>query len=804
LRRVGAWFRPLPFVVAALVLTLASADCAAQALQNFRDGISGILGRPGGIASHDAFEETRTNIKKATETAPLIAPLWDVPLAGETTDILVAYDAGRILVGTVDVSSGLGVPEHGPVRMVDAASGKPLWSSERVSFPEGRYSVLALQPAVVLLGSDAKGGVLLALDGDSGAKRWELRVQAPYRVETSLAGDRLYLYTTEGRRGLLRAIALPGGSAQWTAQLEAESGAPEIQQHEGDLYLVARSAARISAADGSVLWATRHPILGSANAGATPVEQGVVLWNENALALLRHGDGRPVWEAAAVEGKARLVSPVGPRLLRLVLSSGAGDALQAVELASGRVLWKRDLGATVVSPVVGALDLALCVTDDAVLGLRIADGAEQFRTNLPAAVVERYGVPYKPSLDARTLGDMLSIRGQRLLVAREGNGIAALDLPSGRLLWSQGARSDWYATPSRILAIQNEVELRGAFEPSVQQLPAHVSPSQAGQALRSAQADYQDRSRRAHSVRADSRSSGSERAEANRAASFAARRQEVAQQMAMASAGFEGAAATLQFGSALIGGMERVMRQQAYRGMMSRARMETDGAYQMRQASIQGGYYLQPFRLMDAARGVMIVDIETGARSDLVFGALNAPLTSFGIDNQAFAIDPETLRLLTPGVGMNPARHEEIVKWKWRMPKVSLLAYDLRTLKFEKENWYSSWLDLNTLRPGTAPKPLFAIPEDNLTLMILYRQADRVRKALAAGVDPNKQDPTYKTTALHTAAGFNNKEIVQILLEHGADPTIQDRAGKTPGETAFDPEIKQILQRAAAERAARK
>jgi ankyrin repeat protein len=58
-----------------------------------------------------------------------------------------------------------------------------------------------------------------------------------------------------------------------------------------------------------------------------------------------------------------------------------------------------------------------------------------------------------------------------------------------------------------------------------------------------------------------------------------------------------------------------------------------------------------------------------------------------------------------------------------------------------------------------------------------------VKLLLEHGADPNIQD-RYGWTSLHEAAirGFVN--VVKLLLEYGADPTVKDKDGRTPLDLA--------------------
>ncbi len=59
----------------------------------------------------------------------------------------------------------------------------------------------------------------------------------------------------------------------------------------------------------------------------------------------------------------------------------------------------------------------------------------------------------------------------------------------------------------------------------------------------------------------------------------------------------------------------------------------------------------------------------------------------------------------------------------------------------------------------------------------------RIKRALQAGLDPNEKTATYGT-ALHAAAQAGQLDAARLLVEHGADPTLRDNQGRTPGELA--------------------
>lgn len=72
--------------------------------------------------------------------------------------------------------------------------------------------------------------------------------------------------------------------------------------------------------------------------------------------------------------------------------------------------------------------------------------------------------------------------------------------------------------------------------------------------------------------------------------------------------------------------------------------------------------------------------------------------------------------------------------------------------------------------------------ERGRTALHLASKAGIVERLLLAGADVNIQDADKKTP-LHSAIGY--PEIVRLLLEHGADPTVRNKQGLTPADIAL-------------------
>jgi len=96
-------------------------------------------------------------------------------------------------------------------------------------------------------------------------------------------------------------------------------------------------------------------------------------------------------------------------------------------------------------------------------------------------------------------------------------------------------------------------------------------------------------------------------------------------------------------------------------------------------------------------------------------------------------------------------------------------------------------VDPNVRKDDKGATPLHAAAE--------YGYSEIVKVLLEHGAAPNIRDK-YGDTPLHYAAVFGNSKVVKVLLEHGVDPNIRDKYGATPLHyaAAFDyPKIVELL-----------
>ena len=63
-------------------------------------------------------------------------------------------------------------------------------------------------------------------------------------------------------------------------------------------------------------------------------------------------------------------------------------------------------------------------------------------------------------------------------------------------------------------------------------------------------------------------------------------------------------------------------------------------------------------------------------------------------------------------------------------------------------------------------------------------RTDVIQVLLERGADLDKQTGVYRRTALHQAAEYNSTDVIEVLLKHGASTTIEDHHGNTPIDLA--------------------
>ena len=238
----------------------------------------------------------------------------------------------------------------------------------------------------VLYAADYKG-LLMALDADSGRKRWEIKTELPFTGGPGVS-DNLLLMGTEN--GEVFAFDASTGTQLWSATVTSEVlAAPS----ESDGVVVVRCIdGRVFGLDvdtGQRIWVYDHnvPLLTLRGNAPLLLRAGVVFvgYDGGQVVALNLEDGTLMWEQTLVttEGRTELerLSDIDGQLVFIasdLLVSSYKSRLASLAADSGRLLWFKDISsATGVS--VDRVNLTLSDKEGNVWLLDRRNGAETWK-----------------------------------------------------------------------------------------------------------------------------------------------------------------------------------------------------------------------------------------------------------------------------------------------------------------------------------------------------------------------------------------------------------------------------------------
>jgi len=645
----------------------------------------------GETASRDAFTEVS---QKAPQFAASAGPVaFEMPVEYESADFIEFLDERRFVVGSVAVGSKLGIPRHGPVFAYDARSGKELWQTARESRPDGSYRLVATEPRLVLVGDDERSGDVGALDPVTGRRLWLQRTGSGAIVQP--AGD-LILVLNDGAGGL---TAYDGatGARRWQRAVDGARATDRTVRLAVAGAVAVVIGARVLAFDlatGTPRWQAEHEVFG-ADTATFAVPDRLGLWSARGTLAVDGSTGVVRWSRLEPRKGVKGVYGADGAVLR-VLADSAGDVVEALETADGRLRWTAPVEAAVVSPVVVAGGRCHLTTSERALGFDMGRGRRTMAAALPPNFVAR--APQQ----ARLLGvpDVLVIRGDRLVVWRDLAGICSVGLTDGTVAWQQPPYrrygDTWIAEYSADEAAGVQATCSGLSPTSVPSgglIP--LSKPGPNPFLTAAERRHAD-------VMANRRSDSLDKSIATGG---------VMNAQGIASS-FARAQAAVDFGASMIAAaqaMRRANQMRAQEGLRQRFQMLGRAMMRRRTEALQGRFFLDPFLARGAGRGLTLVDLDGGERADFLYAPLVVPLLDFSVDLLCFALAPDGSRLVTVGLGFDPARYEPMTKWRWRLPRLMLTAFDVARVRFTTDN--VTFARLEEANPFTAvPVPVPAAP----------------------------------------------------------------------------------------------
>jgi len=223
-----------------------------------------------------------------------------------------------------------------------------------------------------------------------------------------------------------------------------------------------------------------------------------------------------------------------------------------------------------------------------------------------------------------------------------------------------------------------------------------------------------------------------------------------------------------------VGAIMAGLQQAANLGLVTRINMEMSSAMNMQKICFQGDYHLRPF--IHRGLGVTLVNLESGLRSDLIYGPYVRAIDDFGLDLPTFTIDPHQNTLVLVGPGLKTENYIKQKKWKQTFPQVSILTYQIADLEFTESNpIVEKW------RKGQIRKFSGQPVEFLLHMATSVGDLEKMSQLISDGADLEEQFQGGLGTPLSFAASMGHNGAILLLLEHGANiNSLMDSQSLTP------------------------
>ncbi|EKT55711.1 outer membrane protein assembly factor BamB [Providencia sneebia] len=247
-----------------------------------------------------------------------------------------------------DGSAVYAADRKGLVKAFDLDSGKELWSvdlSKRTGFLSSNLSAL-LSGGLTVSGDNiyigTERGTVIALNKEDGAVVWDVEVAGEALSRPTESNGLVMVHTSNG---MLQALDVTNGEIKWTVNLET----PSLSVRGESAPAVAFGAAIVGGDNGRV--------------SAVLLSQGQLIWQQR---ISQVTSSTEIGRLDDVD----MTPIIDDGVIYAIAYNGT---LAALDMRSGQIMWKRDLG-SVNNMVLSGENLYLVDQNDRVLSIRKSDG----------------------------------------------------------------------------------------------------------------------------------------------------------------------------------------------------------------------------------------------------------------------------------------------------------------------------------------------------------------------------------------------------------------------------------------------
>jgi hypothetical protein len=563
----------------------------------------------------------------------------------------------------------------------------------------------------------------------------------------------------------------------------------------------------VSHQNGQDVWEIESSFSEQRIISAEAQEKRLLIFSNSRAEVFDPSSGRSLWTFKA-----------GDRIIKSVLfekdtvffhtrlkgESDVLDAITAAHTKDGTQIWTHDAGGAIRSPLLSYNGRLYYTNECGITALKLPAGKPAFRSIVPGDfnidhTLGMQGI-YLPNLigindkhQETSLPDLISVHGKHIVAIRETYGIAAIIPETGKIAFS-------HIVPLTLSQDYTFAVRRGVLKDKVLQFAKLRHEKNADKKIEKIDADshyaadtfcssFQHLASASASspqferlTRAEPAAGGrnvggivvgSREAVAIMGAQRAAIETRIVMDKMMANIQFWNSVTGTFFGA--IEGAQAAMQQ----ANLSKAQLELDHAQTLHWQSLQHGFYVRPYKLETPkggfvttyANGVTLVDLDSGARSDFLFGVIDNDLTSHGLEFPTFAVSEDGEFIITNAIGLDSSRYEKYELGRYDMPYPFILAFSVSSLSFKKGD---------------------SIANPDLVRAVSLGKFDLVRKLIAA--DPQRATlKKYGGEALIEAIRWGHGDVARFLVDRGSDVNADVKC-KTPLVAAAEHGDKELVQ----------
>jgi outer membrane protein assembly factor BamB len=820
-------------------------------------------------------DDTKTFAKIAQAVAPSEPkPRWQTVMRAQEADLIEFLGPDRVLVSEqeligADIILNLegAKPVFGAISVYDTKSGQRVWTYQRKRPKEKqlgamRYALIRTEPSIVLMGTNPEETFFIGLDPATGASRWEQKFSENTSAALSLDGEQIIVATVGALTSRITAINPVDGTVTWKRDADGlktdAGGAPQMVALEDSLLVIGKNIRRLSSETGNDLWNVPSPFGDRSILSAEVKPQGLFVFTKGEARMLNPQNGATLWEFRPDGKEIRSGLEHGGMVFlhaRLSNKDGVSNRIVALDGTSGKAAWHHDADGEIRSPFLPLEDRLIYTGDDSVISLKRSSGASVFRTRVPGD----FNIGQTLAGHRYFLPDILVVHDAKVVVVRETFGVLAVSPEKGKLLFVHPVPLSWTEDHSfsarqhglvdkvkyfahlrrekdldaKLSRIDlNAASTTAAFGASLQRVASASASSSrfaSEQARQEAKATTQEISQRTASgqmttglrdLQARRRLSSDTAVMESRGRSAVLGSQAAAMQV---SASMQQMMASIAFWNSVTGaffGFIEAGQAEMQRSAVSKAQWELMHSMDLHSRSLQGGYYVRPIRrevvpgaiLGHFHSGVALVDLGSGKRADLSFGALSFEVKDNGLELPTCTLSEDGRLLVTDAVGLEPALYEPYYLGAYFLPYPSVMAFEVSSLSFGETPvpnqdvfWAGRAGKTETLKKllavdkGGASLKAYGLmalieaikwghkdtarylvdqgvdlkgeinKETPLMAAIYKEDFDLVRHLIKIGADVNAPHKEAYALPLSKAAGQGNLELVQMLIQAGAN-----------------------------------